>query len=232
MQMVLKRTSSKKTNSQKAKTKQHAAAETIIEGQLAAGPVLDRLRQISPVILVLICTVILALGLSLWPYLAPLFIPSSDDRWQANMEIRISQLSTDIQMLSDQQAALTGELQAVQDNLSGLDQQIKNAASSVVQLRDSLIKEIERIDSQSALVAEKLAALNSFGSEQEISARQVDSMASSDPQPKADSLLQHLPELAVPNLSLRSISGWWQDVSGWFGSLVSVERVQPNQEQQ
>ena len=230
--MVLKQTSSKKTNSQKAKTKQHSAAETVIEGQLAAASALDRLRQISPVTLALICAVILTLGLSLWPYLAPLFIPSSDDRWQADVEIRISQLSTDMQMLSDQQAALTGELQAVQDTLSDLDHQIKNTASSVVQFSDALIKDIKRIDSQSALVAEKLAALNSFGSEQEKSALQVDSMASSDAQPKADSLLQHLPELAVPNLSLPSISGWWQDVSEWFGSLVSVERVQLDQEQQ
>ena len=230
--MVLKRTSSKKTNSQKAKTKQHSAAETVIEGQLAGAPAVDRLRQISPVTLVLISVVILTLGLSLWPYLAPLFIPSSDDRWQADMEMRISQLRTDMQILSDQQAALTGELQAVQDNLSGLDQQIKNTASSVVQFSDALIKDIERIDSQSALVAEKLAALNSFEPEKEKSAQQADSMASSDTQPKADSLLQHLPELAVPKLSLPSISGWWQDVSEWFGSLVSVERAQPNQEQQ
>ena len=230
--MVLKRTSGKKTNSQKAKTKQHSAAETIIEGQLAATSALDRLRQISPVTLVLICAVILTLGLSLWPYLAPLFIPSSDDRWQADIEIRISQLSTDMQMLSDQQAALTRELQAVQDNLSDLDHQITNTASSVVQFRDALIKDIERIDSQSAFVAEKLAALNSFRSEQEISAQQADSMASSDTQPKADSLLKRLPELAVPNLSLPSISGWWLDVSEWFGSLVSVERVRPDQEQQ
>ena len=230
--MVLKRTSGKKTNSQKAKTKQHSAAETVIEGQLAAAPALERLRQISPVTLVLICAVILTLGLSLWPYLAPLFIPSSDDSWQADMEIRIGQLSTDMQMLSDQQAALTGELQAVQDTLSDLDHKIKNTASSVVQFSNALIKDIERIDSQSALVAEKLAALNSFRSEQEISAQQADGMASSDTQPKADSLLQHLPELAVPNLSLPSISGWWLDVSEWFGSLVSVERVQPDQEQQ
>ena len=230
--MVLKRTSSKKTNSQKAKTKQHSAAETVIEGQLAAAPVLDRLRQISPVTLVLICAVILTLGLSLWPYLAPLFIPSSDDRWQADIEIRISQLSTDMQMLSNQQAALMRELKAVQDNLSGLDHQIKNTTSSVVQFRDALIKDIERIDSQSDFVAEKLAALNSFGPEQEKSAQQADSMASSDTQPKADSLLQHLPELAVPNLSLPSTSGWWKEVSEWFGSLVSVERAPPDQEQQ
>ena len=230
--MVLKRTSGKKTNSQKAKTKQHSAAETVIEGQFAAAPALERLRQISPVTLVLICAVILTLGLSLWPYLAPLFIPSSDDRWQADMEIRISQLSTDMRLLSDQQAALTRELQAVQENLSNLDHQIKNTSSSVIKFSDALIKDIERIDSQSALVAEKLAALNSFGSEQEISAQQADSMASSDTQPKADSLLQHLPELAVPNLSLPSISGWWQDVSEWFSSLVAVERVQPDQEQQ
>jgi len=230
--MVLKRTSGKKTNSQKAKTKQHSAAETVVEGRLAAAPALQRLRQISPVTLVLTFAVILTLGLSLWPYLAPLFIPSSDGRWQADMEIRISQLSRDMQMLSDQQVALTGELQAVQDNLSDLDHQIKNTASSVVQFREALIKDIERIDSQSAIVAEKLVALNSFGSEQEKPAQQADSTASSDTQPKADSLLKYLPELAVPNLSLPSISGLWQDISEWFGSLVSVERVQPDQEQQ
>lgn len=226
--MVLKRTSGKKTNSQKAKTKQHSAAETVVEGQLAAAPALQRLRQISPVTLVLICAVILTLALSLWPYLAPIFFPPSDDRWQADMEIRITQLSTDVQMLSDQQVALTGKLQAVQDNLSDLDRQIKNTASSVVQFSEALIKDIERIDTQSAIVAEKLAALNTFGSEQKKSAQQADSTVSSDTQPKADSLLKNLPELAVPNLSLPSISGWWQDVSEWFGSLVSVERVQPD----
>ncbi len=226
--MVLKRTSSKKTNGQKAKTKQHSAAETVVEGQLAAAPALQRLRQISPVTLVLICAVILTLALSLWPYLAPIFFPPSDDRWQADMEIRITQLNTDVQMLSDQQVALTGKLQAVQDNLSDLDRQIKNTASSVVQFSEALIKDIERIDTQSAIVAEKLAALNTFGSEQKKSAQQADSTVSSDTQPKADSLLKNLPELAVPNLSLPSISGWWQDVSEWFGSLVSVERVQPD----
>ena len=226
--MVLNQTSGKKTNSQKAKTKQHSGAETVIEGQLAIAPALERLRQISPATLVLICAVILTLGLSLWPYFAPLFIPSSNDRWQADMEIRISQLITDMQMLSDQQEALTGELQAVHDNLSDLDHQIKNTSRSVVKFRDALIKDIERIDSQSALLAERLAALNSFGSEQGKSAQLADSMASSDTQPKADRLLKHLPELTVPNLSLPSISGWWQDVSEWFGSLVSVARVQPD----
>ena len=95
-----------------------------------------------------------------------------------------------------------------------------------------MIKDIERIDSQSAIVAEKLAELNSLGSEQEKSAQQADSTASSDTEPKADSLIKHLPELAVPNLSLPSISGWWQHLTEWFGSLVSIERVLPDQEQQ
>ena len=66
-------------------------------------------------------------------------------------------------------------MQSVQDNLSDLDQQIKNTSSSVVQLSDALIKDIERIDLQSAFVAEKLAALNSFESEQEKSAQQAES---------------------------------------------------------
>ena len=71
--MVSKKTPSKKTNGQKMKTKQQSAAETVIEGQLAGTHALSRLRQMSPVTAALICAVLLALGLSLWPYLAPLF---------------------------------------------------------------------------------------------------------------------------------------------------------------
>ena len=227
--MVLKRTSSKKTNSQKTKTKQHSAAETVIEGQLSDAPALNKLRQISPVTLALFCAVFLALGLSVWPYLAPLFMSSSDDHWQAEMERRLSQLSADMQMLSDQQAALAGQLQAFQDNLSGLDQQIKDTTSSVVQFSDVLRTDIEKIDAQYAHFAEQLATLTSSGSEKEKSKQPADSLAPSDEQPKADGLLQHLPELAVPDLSLPSVSGWWQGISDWLGRLVSVERVQPEQ---
>jgi len=226
--MVLKRTSRKKTKTKK----QHSAAETVIEGQLSDAPALNSLRQISPVTLALICAVCLTLGLSLWPYLAPLFISSSDDHWQAEMEKRLSQLSADMQMLSDQQAALTGQLQAIQDNLSGLDQQIKDTTSSVNQFGDVLRTDIEKIDAQYADFAEQLAALTSSGSEKEKSKQPADSLASSDEQPKARNLLQHLPGLAVPDLSLPSVSDWWQGISDWFGRLVSVERVQPEQEQQ
>ena len=229
--MASKQTSSQKTNSQKAKTKKRTATETVIEGRLAGTHALDRLRQISPVTLALICAVFLTLGLSLWPYLAPLFISSSDDHWQAEMERRLSQLSTEMQMLSDQQAVLTGQLQAVEDNLSGLDQQIKEVTSSVMQFGDVLRTDIQRVDAQSALFAEQLAALTSSGPGQERSKKSADSMASSDKQPKSDSLLEHLPEMAVPNLSLPSLSSWWQGVSDWVGRLVSVERVQPEQEQ-
>ena len=90
--MVSKQTPSKKTNSQKTKTKQHSPADTVIEGQLVGTHALNRLRKISPVTAALICAVLLALGLSLWPYLAPLFIPSSDDRWQAEVEGKLSEL--------------------------------------------------------------------------------------------------------------------------------------------
>ncbi len=223
---------SKQTKSQKTKTKKHTAAETIIEGQLAGTHAMDRLRQMSPVTLMLICAAFLTLGLSLWPYLAPFFISSSDDHWQAEMEERLIQLSTNFQVLSDQQAAQISQLRTLQDNLSGLDQQIKNTTSSVVQLSDVLRTDIERIDAQSAHFAEQLAVLTSSGPGQENSKRPADRIASSDIQPKADSLLQHLPELAVPDLSLPSVSGWWQGVSDWFGRLVSVERVQTEQGQQ
>ena len=160
--MVSKQTPSQKKNSQKMKTKQQSAAETVIEGQLAGTHALSRLRQISPVTVALICAVLLALGLSLWPYLAPLFIPSSDDSWRAETESRLSQLRADVQMLSKQQAALTGQLQAVQNNLSDLDQQIKDTASAVVKFSDALTADIERLDTQSARFAEQLASLTSF----------------------------------------------------------------------
>ena len=230
--MASKQTASQKTNSQKAKTKKYSAAETVIEGQLAGAHALGRLRQMSPVTLALICAVFLALGLSLWPYLAPFLVSSSDDHWQAEMESRLIQLSTDMQMLSDQQAALTVQVQAVQDSLSGFDQQIKDTTSSVVQLNDVLRTDIERIDARSAQFAEQLATLTSSGLGQEKSKQPADSIASSDTRPKADNPLQHLPELVVPDLSLPSVSAWWQGVSDWLGRLVSVERVQPEQEQQ
>ena len=92
--------------------------------------------------------------------------------------------------------------------------------------------DIEKIDAQYAHFAEQLAALTSSRSEQEKSKQPAYSPASSDEQTKADSILNHLPELAVPDLSLPSVSGWWQGISHWFGRLVSVERVQPDQEQQ
>jgi len=217
---------SKQTPSQKTKARQHSAAETVIEGQLAGTHVFNRLRQTSPVTAALLCAVLLAIGLSLWPYLAPLFIPSSDDRWQAEMEGRFSELYTDMQMLSEQQAAMIGRLQAVQNNLSGLDQQIRDTASEVVQFSDALTADIERLNAQTARFSQQLASVTNSGPEKPKPAKPADSAASSD------TLLQHLPELAVPDLSMPSVSGWWHGISDWFGGLVYVERVQPKKEQQ
>ena len=230
--MVSKKTSSQKTNSQKTKTKPPSAAETVIEGQLAGARASSRLRQISPVTAILICAVFLALGLSLWPYLARIFIPSSDDRWQAETEGRLSQLRADLQMLSEQQVALTGQLKAVQNNLSGLDQHINDTAGAVVQFSDALTADIERLDAQSARFAERLAALTSPGPEQDKPTKSANKADPSETQPEAESLLQHLPELAVPDLSLPPVSDLWQGISDWFSGLVSVERIQPEQEQQ
>jgi hypothetical protein len=148
------------------------------------------------------------------------------------MEGLHSQIRTDMQMLSDQQVILTARLQAVQSNLSSFDQQIKDTASAVVQFSDALTADIERIDAQSAHIADQLATLMSSGLKQDKSTQPAESSASSYTQPEADSLLQNLPELAIPDLSLPSVSGWWQVISDWFDGLVSVERVQPEQEQQ
>ena len=229
--MVSKQTPSKKTSSQKTNTKPHFTADTVIEGQLAGTHVLNRLRQMSPVTAALICAVILALGLSLWPYLAPLFIPSSDDRWQAEVEGKLSELHSDMQTLSEQQAALTSQLQTVEDKLLGLGQQTEDAASAVLQLSEALTADIGELVSQSARFAEQLAALNSSDNEQDKPAKPANSAVSSDMHPEAKRLSQHFPELTVPNLSLPSVSDWWQGILDWFGGLVSIERVQPLQEQ-
>ena len=223
---------SKQIPTQKTKTKQDSAPETVNEGQLAGTYAFSRLRQASPVTAALFCAVFLALGLSLWPHLASLFIPSSDDRWQAEMESRLTQLRADMHILSEQQAELTGQLQAVLNNLSGLDQQIEDTASAIVQFSDALTADIERLDARSANFADQLAELTSSGPKHDKPAESAHSAASSETQPEADGLLQHLPELAVPDLSLPSLSGWWQSISDWFGGLVSVERVQPEQGRQ
>ena len=230
--MVSKQTPSKKTNSQKTNTKRHSPADAVIEGKFAGTHVLNRLRQISPVTAALMCAVILSLGVSLWPYLAPFFISSSDDRWQAEVEVQLSDLRSDLQALSEQQAVLTGQLQAVENKLTGIVQQTEDTASAFLQLSDALTADIRKLVSQSAHFAEQLAALNSFDTDQDKPAKQANSAVSSDMDPEAKSLLQHLPEFAVPNLSLPPASDWWQGISDWFGGLVSIERVQPEQEQQ
>lgn len=228
--MVSKQTPSLKTNSHKTKKKQHSAAKAVIESQLDGKHVRDKLRQISPVTAALVCAVILALGLSLWPYLAPFFIPSSDDRWQTKIETRLSQIRTDLQILSEQQVALTGQLQVFQNNLSGLNQKIKDTDSAIVQLSDALTTDIEKIDEQSGHLAEQLATLTSSEPKQDESAQPAENLASSDTKSEANRLLEHIPKLAIPNLSSPSVSEWWEGISDWFKGLVSVERVQPEKE--
>ena len=161
----------------------------------------------------------------------PTFIPSSDDRWQAEVEGKLSELHSDMQTLSEQQAALTSQLQTVEDKLLGLGQQTEDAASAVLQLSEALSADIGELVSQSARFAEQLAALNSSDNEQDKPAKPANSAVSSDMHPEAKRLSQHFPELTVPNLSLPSVSDWWQGILDWFGGLVSIERVQPLQEQ-
>ena len=62
------------------------AAETVIDGRLAGDGLLSRLRQHSPVTAGLVAAIMLALGLSAWPYIAPYLTEPSDDPWQLSVE--------------------------------------------------------------------------------------------------------------------------------------------------
>lgn len=215
------------------------AAEHVIDGQLAWPDVGSHLRQISPLTAGLVVAVTLALGLSVWPYIAPYLITQSDDPWQLSVEQDLSALRAEVAMLSDQQDKLAVRLDAVQTDLTGLDQTMAELVQSVSQSVDTVNAAIERFDQQIAYINEQVidatvSAASGLADEVQpdpSSAQTQDEISSSEPTVLPAPQSQHDTPSGIsgkfPELALPDFSRWWQGLSGWISGLVSVDRVSP-----
>ena len=218
----------KTRSTQQTKTSADApAAEAVIDGELAGTSLASRLRQISPVTAALVGAVIIALGLSVWPYMAPYVIAPSDDPWQQSVDQELADLRTGLEAVRAQQNRLAETLQTLQASQTQLDQTMADVVQSVSQSVDTVTAAIDRFDQQIAHIKENYSArppAEDEGAPAAVPAQpdQQDSPAVPAPvlqdSPASGSGL--LPELAVPDLS-----GWWQGLADWVSGLVSVDRI-------
>lgn len=218
----------KTRSTQQTKTSADApAAEAVIDGELAGTSLASRLRQISPVTAALVGAVIIALGLSVWPYMAPYVIAPSDDPWQQSVDQELADLRTGLEAVRAQQNRLAETLQTLQASQTQLDQTMADVVQSVSQSVDTVTAAIDRFDQQIAHIKENYSArppAEDEGAPAAVPAQPVqqDSPADSAPvlqdSPASGSGL--LSELAVPDLS-----GWWQGLADWVSGLVSVDRI-------
>ena len=111
------KTRSTKQNKSSADT---PAVEAVIDGQLDGTSLASRLRQISPLTVGLVGAVLIALGLSVWPYMAPYLVSPSDDPWQQAVDQELAELRAGLGMVSDQQERLAAQLQTFQVSLTRL----------------------------------------------------------------------------------------------------------------
>ena len=223
----------KTRSTQQTKTSADApAAEAVIDGELAGTSLASRLRQISPVTAALVGAVIIALGLSVWPYMAPYVIAPSDDPWQQSVDQELADLRTGLEAVRAQQNRLAETLQTLQASQTQLDQTMADVVQSVSQSVDTVTAAIDRFDQQIAHIKENYSArppAEDEGAPAAVPAQPDQQDSPADPAP-ADSapVLQDslasgsglLPELAVPDLS-----GWWQGLADWVSGLVSVDRI-------
>ena len=223
----------KTRSTQQTKTSADApAAEAVIDGELAGTSLASRLRQISPVTAALVGAVIIALGLSVWPYMAPYVIAPSDDPWQQSVDQELADLRTGLEAVRAQQNRLAETLQTLQASQTQLDQTMADVVQSVSQSVDTVTAAIDRFDQQIAHIKENYSArppAEDEGAPAAVPAQpdQQDSPADSAPADSAPVLQDSpasgsglLPELAVPDLS-----GWWQGLADWVSGLVSVDRI-------
>lgn len=220
----------KRSRQQNKDSEQTPAAEAVIDGRLSGTGLRDRLRQISPVTAGLVCAVIAALGLSVWPYMAPLLIAQSDDPWKTSVNQELTELRSGLGAVTDRQEELLRQLDSFQARLGELDSKMAGVVQSVSQSVDTVNAAIDRFDQQMAVIDEKLAGQPA----------RPDETLSAPAGPAADDSVSEGPGPAqtsgdgrfLPELSLPEASGWWQGLSGWISGLVSVDRIESEQDPQ
>ena len=223
----------KTRSTQQTKTSADApAAEAVIDGELAGAGLASRLRQISPVTAALVGAVIIALGLSVWPYMAPYVIAPSDDPWQQSVDQELAELRAGLEVVSDQQNRLAETLQTLQASQTQLDQTMADVVQSVFQSVDTVTAAIDRFDQQIAHIKENYSArppAEDEGAPAAVPAQPDQQDSPADPALADSAPVQQdspasgsglLSELAVPDLS-----GWWQGLADWVSGLVSVDRI-------
>lgn len=223
----------KTRSTQQTKTSADApAAEAVIDGELAGAGLASRLRQISPVTAALVGAVIIALGLSVWPYMAPYVIAPSDDPWQQSVDQELAELRAGLEVVSDKQNRLAETLQTLQASQTQLDQTMADVVQSVSQSVDTVTAAIDRFDQQIAHIKENYSArppAEDEGAPAAVPAQPDQQDSPADPALADSAPVQQdspasgsglLSELAVPDLS-----GWWQGLADWVSGLVSVDRI-------
>ena len=223
------KTRSTKENKSSADT---PAAEAVIDGQLAGSSLASRWRQISPLTAGLVGAVLIALGLSVWPYMSPYLVSPSDDPRQQAVDQELAELRAGLGVVSDQQERLAAQLQTLQAGLTQIDETMADVVQSVSQSVDTVNAAIDRFDQQIAHIEDKFTAVPPADAEDKASAAPAqtqqqtgpaDTAAADDPpQVQHDSSSDLLPDLALPD-----VSGMWQGLSDWFSGLVSVDRIDP-----
>ena len=235
-----------KRSQNETKSAEPSAAETVIDGQLAGKGWAAKLRRVSPVTAGLICAVMVALGLSVWPYIAPLLLPKPADPWQKAVDTELRQLRADMTALSENQTRLSDQLDTLQAGQGQLDKKMAGVVQSVSQSLDTVAAAIDRFDQQIAHIDEKLA--QTAGQHSDAAAAQPADASDTAAQPAvrgapaaADSPPasaqgkepeSNLPDINLPDVGLPDLSGWWQGLSGWLGGLITVDRLQREQEPQ
>ena len=227
----------KKTTKQTRTAPDTPAAEAVVDGQLAGAGITGRLRQISPVTAGLVGAVVLALGLSAWPYLGPYLLPQTDDPWQMSVDQDLADLRAGLAAVSTQQARITARLDTLDADLVRLDQTMGDVVQSVSQSVETMTAAIDRFDQQIAHLDEQLTTIGPSSDAQAVPQPAPDQASpegngpDNPPNNSPDEPTDNPPDEStdseglLPHIELPDLSGWWQGLSDWVGGLVSVDRI-------